>query len=206
MIPTNKIHDKFRSYWPEYKNKDITIVCKAILKEMGRAIKNPIEAVKREWGAVCKFLIQWEGHTGREPANQYKHLEIKITDEQKLIFEGKICPYCKQPSIYAPDSSIVFSRDFGPIYICKPCRAWVGVHKPNPTKALGRLANAELRELKKDAHAAFDPFWKKFFKTRQSGYKWLSQKLGIPREYTHIGMFGVETCKKVVELCKKELS
>lgn len=56
MTSTKLIHEKFRSYWKDYKNSDLQNVCKAILKEMGRPITNPLEAVRREWGAVCKFL------------------------------------------------------------------------------------------------------------------------------------------------------
>jgi hypothetical protein len=119
------------------------------------------------------------------------------------IFKGKICPYCKKPTEYI-DSTYLYGKSYGMIYICKKCDAYVGVHK-GTNKALGRLANAELRYWKKEAHRYFDPIWKSSLKSRRSAYKWLSQKLKLPGTYTHIGMFGVETCKKVVELCKKEL-
>ena len=36
---------------------------------------------------------------------------------------------------------------------------------------------------------------------RNLGYKWLSEKLEIPLEETHIGMFDMETCNKVIKLC-----
>lgn len=203
MIATSTIHERFRSYWPDYKNADLQNTCKAILKEMGRPIKNPVESVKREWGSVCNFLNNWNGERQKKTQSEPS---VKITAAQKKMFEGKICPYCKKPSQYVKDSSIVFSRDFGPIYYCKTDSAWVGVHKGEPTKALGRLANAELRELKKEAHAAFDPVWKSNYKSRQQAYYWLSVKLGIPKEYTHIGFFGVETCKKLIEICLKEMA
>jgi len=203
MTSNKTIHEKFKSYWKDYKNSDLHNVCKAILKEMGRPITNPLEAVRREWGAVCKFLYNWEGELIQVDKSQPP---VKVTAEQKLIFEGKVCPYCKKPSEYVKDSSVVFSRDFGPIYYCKSCAAWCGCHKDEPKKSLGRLANAELRELKKEAHAAFDPVWKSNLKNRHQAYAWLSEQLNIPPEFTHIGMFGLDTCKKVVELCKKELA
>lgn len=203
MISTDAIHKKFKGYWPDYQNKDIMQVCKAILKEMGRPIKNPLEAVKREWGAVCKFLHDWEGELVKVDKTKPA---VRVTPEQKLIFEGKVCPYCKKPTEYIKDSSVVFSRDFGPLYICRPCQSWCGVHRDEPTKSLGRIANAELRELKKEAHAAFDPIWKSNYKNRHDAYTWLSKQLGTPRNYTHIGMFNVETCKRVIELCQKELA
>lgn len=39
-------------------------------------------------------------------------------------------------------------------------------------------------------------------KTRRNAYKWLSSALGIPAEQTHIGMFDVAMCEKVVEAVK----
>ena len=93
------------------------------------------------------------------------------------------------------------------IYLCRPCHAWVGVHK-GTSKALGRLANKELREAKKAAHATFDPLWKRKMKqgykkhvARGKGYKWLSQQLSIDPKDCHIGMFDVDMCEKVVEIC-----
>lgn len=40
---------------------------------------------------------------------------------------------------------------------------------------------------------------------RREAYKWLSDQLGLPPEYTHIGMFNPETCAKVVDVSKKYL-
>lgn len=37
---------------------------------------------------------------------------------------------------------------------------------------------------------------------RAQAYKWLASSLGIEPKNCHIGMFDVETCKKVVALCK----
>ena len=116
------------------------------------------------------------------------------------------CHYCDQAADYV-DSSEVYGRSYGMMYLCRPCLAWVGVHK-GTNKPLGRLANKELREWKIKAHAAFDPLWKKkmlkgFSKkeARNAGYRWLAKQMGICREDCHIGMFDVEQCKQVVEIC-----
>lgn len=121
--------------------------------------------------------------------------------------DGKTCPYCHSPTQYT-DSSIIYGKSYGMIYLCKDCDAWVGVHKGSD-KALGRLANAELRELKKAAHALFDPLWQRKMKqgfkknhARAKAYKWLSKELGIDAKDTHIGMFNEEQCKQVIEICK----
>lgn len=150
--------------------------------------------------AVAKFLESWNG------AVEEKHHGIQITKEQKLIFAGKVCPYCKKPSEYLKDSTKLYGKDYGPIYICWDCESWVGCHKGEPKKALGRLATKELRQWKSEAHKAFDPIFKSNLKSRHQAYTWLSEQLGIPRAYTHIGMFGLETCKRVVEICTKELA
>lgn len=121
-----------------------------------------------------------------------------ITDPQ--ILNGLVCPYCNRPSQLV-DSKVIYGTSYGNIYLCAPCNAYVGTHKGDNRTALGRLANSELRELKKQAHAAFDPLWRnRIVGTRHKAYKWLSQQLGIPREYTHIGMFDVAECQRVIDI------
>ena len=113
------------------------------------------------------------------------------------------CDYCGQIADYV-DSAIVYGgRSYGMIYYCRPCDAYVGVHKGSDTP-LGRLANANLRFWKKNAHAAFDPIWKRRRMTRSQAYSWLSAKMGLPPELTHIGMFDVDQCKQVVNIMKNE--
>ncbi len=131
---------------------------------------------------------------------------MKITVRIKEILAGKICPYCGRQTELIDSAEVYHGYSFGPIYICSLCDAYVGCH-PGTTKALGRLANAELRYWKHQAHEAFDRLWKGDSKVmnRHQAYKWLSDQLGIPPEYTHIGMFKKETCQKVVKLCKEQL-
>jgi hypothetical protein len=64
------------------------------------------------------------------------------------------------------------------------------------------MANAELRAAKVAAHAAFDPLWRAGGYTRSTAYKWLQKAMDKPRALCHIGLFDVEDCRKVVELCK----
>lgn len=125
------------------------------------------------------------------------------------------CQYCNQPAKLV-SSREVYRKDYGPIWLCRPCGAWVGCHD-GTEKPLGRLANAELRAWKIKAHAAFDPLWKKKLDSmrvrvrldypkhlaRNAGYAWLADQLGIPRKRCHIGMFDVELCKKTVQLCQR---
>lgn len=111
-----------------------------------------------------------------------------------------ICPYCGAAAVWR-DSSIVYGRSYGPIWICSnypKCDAYVGCHGGTKTP-LGRLANAELREKKKQAHAAFDRLWKGGQMPRNDAYAWLANALGISRADCHIGMFDDEMCERVVQ-------
>jgi hypothetical protein len=128
------------------------------------------------------------------------------------ILSGHICPYCGRRTEYV-DSSVVYGRSYGMIYLCRSCDAYVGVHK-GTNKALGRLANKELRKAKKEAHFYFDQIaktalinevYKKFIpntSNRNKAYIWLSEGLNIPIDICHIGMFDISQCREVVELCK----
>jgi hypothetical protein len=123
----------------------------------------------------------------------------------------KKCRTCREPAalIRFPQSGYPYGRDYGPIWICIPCQAWVGCH-PGTTTPLGGLANAELRSWKMKAHAAFDPLWQAKIKrdgcskshARKAGYRWLSEQMRIPFEKTHIGYMSVDECRRVVEICE----
>lgn len=128
---------------------------------------------------------------------------MELTEQQKQILQGKICPYCWQ------ESKLINSEEFygvyyGMMYICKPCDAYVGCHKYTEV-ALGRLANKNLREFKKKAHECFDQIWQQKIMKRKEAYMWLSEQTGVPAEYMHIGMLGEQMCKIVITLCKKVL-
>lgn len=127
-------------------------------------------------------------------------LKVSLSVQQVKMLEGKVCPYCKQGTVYV-DSKEVYPKSYGMIYLCRPCNAWVGVHK-NTDESLGRVANKELREAKKEAHKHFDKLWSTGNMTRNEAYRKLSEYLKLPKEYTHIGMFKLSTCYRVIEWSK----
>ena len=119
--------------------------------------------------------------------------------KKKKILTGKICPYCGKETELIDSAEVYQGVSYGWMYICRPCDAYVGCYN-GTTKALGRLANAELRKYKHEAHEVFDLIWKKNLMDRTQAYIWLSKQLGTKQDYTHIGMFDVETCKKVISI------
>jgi hypothetical protein len=122
------------------------------------------------------------------------------------------CDYCKQPAVLVTGSDIYPHRKdlhYGMYWQCKKCSAYVGVHRNSNNKPLGRLANAELREAKQEAHKAFDPIWKEGQLTRSQAYRWLYYQLrdqyNIKKKNCHIGTFDVEACTRTVAICSSRL-
>jgi len=127
-----------------------------------------------------------------------------LTPLQKDIYSAKICPYCKSRTRITTETEI-YGREYKKraVICCKNfplCDSYVGTHDDGTT--LGRLANKELRMWKKRAHDEFDKLWKTGNYDRDEAYENLSDEIGIDLEYTHIGFFNVETCKKVIHWAK----
>jgi len=107
------------------------------------------------------------------------------------------CQYCDHDAVWV-DNTEIYGKRYGKSYmmwLCKPCDAYVGCHQ-NTKKALGTLANKELRDWRQKAHRAFDPLWKEGSMSRQEAYRWLKEKTG---KWIHMGESDIETCRAVVE-------
>lgn len=109
------------------------------------------------------------------------------------------CQYCSGRALYIDSKVIYNGRSYGMIYLCAPCKAFVGVH-PGTDKPLGVLANSELRGWKMKAHRSFDQLWKSGIMSRRKAYEWLAEKMNLPVKKTHIGYFQVIQCQEVVRL------
>lgn len=72
------------------------------------------------------------------------------------MYKPTICRYCGSPVVYTSNAEI-YGREYGngKCYLCRNCRAFVGVHTGTDTP-LGTLANDELRQYRKTAHYWFD--------------------------------------------------
>lgn len=124
-----------------------------------------------------------------------------------------VCQYCGSVARFR-DAQVVYGAgraDFGHMWVCANyprCDAYVGCHRSSG-KPLGCLANPELRKAKKAAHASFDPLWRIVMRrdriskgaARGRAYRWLATQLGLEPTECHIGMFDVERCRRVVEIC-----
>ena len=120
---------------------------------------------------------------------------FELTEKQIKVIRGEICWYCGI-------NTELKKTQYGYQYKCPYCGAYVGCHE-GTKRSLGRVANKELRAAKMSAHRAFDIIWKTGYMRRSEAYRWLGEKLSLPKEYVHIGFFGIETCKRVVYEAEK---
>lgn len=132
-------------------------------------------------------------------------LTQQFSEKDLSIMKGEICPYCGAKPELIDSAEIYNGTSYGLMYICRPCDAYVSCHLGTNTPK-GRLANAELRQLKIEAHEVFDTIWKQKYKRgRYQAYYWLSKQLQRPFDLTHIGMMDEETCRRTIAICKKYL-
>lgn len=106
---------------------------------------------------------------------------------------GELAEFVTGEAIY-PHRTDLHKKHF---YQCQPCGAYVGCHQ-NTNKPLGILANAELRQAKKEAHASFDPLWRNGAMKRREAYRLLAEWLNVEPKNCHIGMFDIDMCNRVV--------
>lgn len=117
----------------------------------------------------------------------------------------KTCPYCGGKVILR-DSDIIYNgKSYGLVYICenygKNCSAFVGVHKGTKIP-LGTLADAPLRELRKECHEQFDKLWKEGKMSRKDAYHWLHRAMNLELRQAHIAKFDTKLCLKFLDLIK----
>lgn len=117
------------------------------------------------------------------------------------------CRYCGNEVVLTSNAEI-YGKEYGngKCYLCRNCRAFVGIHT-GTTIPLGTLANDELRKARNEAHKLFDKLWKSPTRimTRYDAYKWLANKMNLKIEETHIALFEIEQCNKVIELVKEKI-
>lgn len=88
------------------------------------------------------------------------------------------------------------------------CTVTHGAHQ-GTGEPLGVPADEETRKARREAHLHFDMHWKRepekdWKEARPAAYKWLAERLGIPVDECHIGRFDLETCRRVIVICKAQ--
>lgn len=120
------------------------------------------------------------------------------------------CPYCGEDAVLVDKSVVYRQGDGGKVWLCEPCRAWVGVEigsRGNTPK--GRLAKSLLRAKKVKAFFYFDRVWRwvaeqhnwSEWKARHAAYGWLAEQMGIKPEDCHIGFFDDAATQVVIDIC-----
>lgn len=137
---------------------------------------------------------------------------------EALAFIAPKCGDCGGPSAIAtvefiyPNRRDLWKRDDGstPWYWhCGACGAYCGAHR-DTLKPFGTPGGPETRQARMDAHAAFDPLWRRKMvkegisqtKARGKGYKWLAAQLGMDAKKCHIGEMSAPDARRVVEVCR----
>lgn len=113
------------------------------------------------------------------------------------------CPYCGGKADFVTSKEF-YGQCYGTsLYICHPCDARVGTHSVTK-KALGTLANEELRGLRKKCHGLVDPYWKSGKYTRTEVYERMAIAMGLSKAETHIGMFDEGKCLQLINFFVKQ--
>lgn len=120
----------------------------------------------------------------------------------------KICNLCEGRVEFISNARI-YGKQYGSgyCYHCTKCGAYVGTHKPWPRKAMGILADAEMRSWKMKCHRLFDSFWqgngKGVQKRRQQQYRRLADEMGIPMEDCHFGYFDLDRLRQAYRILER---
>ena len=112
------------------------------------------------------------------------------------------CPDCNSEMVLKQTKKFTY-KDGSPrkFYSCvrfPECNGIISCHQDG--KPYGTPVTKKTRQLRIQAHTAFDSLWKQAGMERRDAYKWLSQKMGIKASQCHIGMFDEFRCLQVIEI------
>ena len=114
------------------------------------------------------------------------------------------CECCGSSKVECVHHDEVYGREYGEwpwMLRCETCEATVGLH-PFTNIPLGTLATKVMRKARIAAKEAFYAAMTAKGLTKDEGYAWLTKTLELKSaKECHIGLFGVEQCKKVVQVC-----
>lgn len=108
------------------------------------------------------------------------------------------CPHCGAAVEIVNNAEIYGGQPFGQwpwAYLCRGCRAYVGMH-PFTSIPLGTLANEATRRARKAAKMPFETWRQTRAVPRSEAYRTLADRLHIPVEECHFAWFDVKTCER----------
>jgi len=146
-----------------------------------------------EWQDRMKDDHEYDQHMHKQQLWDSYHVYMG----QKYFPDG--CNVCGSfKSVILTDSFVIYGTSYGNIYLCTKCRSYVGVHD-NPNNDHGEvdapkglLADEDMRKLRRQAHALFDPMWKEGKLSRTGAYKVLMRVTGVDKKHAHIAMLPKE--------------
>ncbi|WP_028202825.1 zinc-finger-containing protein [Paraburkholderia nodosa] len=120
-----------------------------------------------------------------------------------------LCDYCGAKAVLArfADEAYPYRDDHGPLWVCTPCEAWIGVPARSTRNVpLGRLANAALRDAKSRLHDALEPLVAakmrrdkvNAFEARGKAIRWLGEELGFDLANPSIHLLSLEQCEQAI--------
>lgn len=113
-----------------------------------------------------------------------------------------VCNICGGRVVFIENKQI-YGKSYGSgyCYFCTKCHAYVGTHKNKHRKAMGILANKEMRLWKMRCHSVFDSLWQNN-KERNFLYSKLAKALNIPVEDCHFGYFDMSMLQKAYDIIR----
>lgn len=120
-----------------------------------------------------------------------------------IITKPKHCNLCGGDVIYT-SNAVIYGKEYGSgrCYLCTECGAYVGTHRPYPERAMGILANKEMRAKKRECHDVFDKMWSNG-KERSRLYKKLAKEMNMKLEDCHFGYMDIQDLEMALYFIKR---
>lgn len=116
------------------------------------------------------------------------------------------CPECGARMVLRETEKYRYPKSGEPrkFFGCSKYPDCKGTHGAHPDgKPLGKPANAETKQARIAAHAAFGKWRDRHGLRKSEGYKHLAAMLDVPGHEAHIGQMDKKTCEAVVGLCNQ---
>lgn len=127
--------------------------------------------------------------------------------KKKLRPKRIYCPYCNAPAVLQRTDQVYGVECDTMLYVCKnypACDTYIRTI-PGTMQPLGTMANAELRQLRRETHEVFDQLYLRHLMTKDAAYDWMAFWLSCQRSNAHIAMLDTFACKLVAQKSKEFL-